>query len=398
MRPEDLYRRPNALAADYAHFRIGERLLLTGHSHQAWPDVGFAAVRQCWLDAAEFVDDKWDRAFGKYEEGCRGYARLLNEPDAAIALGQNTLELVTRFVSALPLKARPRLVSTDGEFHTLRRLLDRLSEDGIEVVKLPASPVETLAERLASAVDDRTSSVFCSTVLFQSARIVPGLPQLAEVCAKYRTELLLDAYHHLNAVPFDPAGLERAYIVGGGYKYCQLGEGVCFLRIPPGCELRPTTTGWFTEFGELASGPRGGVGYGGGGMRFIGATFDPTSYYRAAAVFDFFRDRGLTPEFLRTVSQHQVGLLAEHFDRLNLNPAVIRRDTAVSLDQVGGFLVLDSHHAGEVSKRLKAAGVWTDSRGTALRLGPAPYLCDDQLDEAMAKLGEVCRDGGLTAP
>ncbi len=395
MLPADLYRRPNALAADYSHFRVGERLLLTGHSHQAWPDVGFAAVQRCWLDAAEFVDDKWGPAFGKYEAVCRGYARLLNEPDAAIALGQNTLELVTRFVSALPLNARPRLVATDGEFHTVRRLLDRLSEDGVEVVKVPAAPVETLAERLANAVNDRTAAVFCSTVLFQSARIVPGLPHLAEACAKHGTELLLDSYHHLNAVPFDPTGLERTYIVGGGYKYLQLGEGVCFLRLPPDCQLRPVTTGWFTEFSELASGPRGGVGYGRGGMRFIGATFDPTSVYRAAAVFDFFRDRGLTPELLRTVSRHQVGLLAERFDVLNLNPAVIRRDTAVSLDQLGGFLVLESPHAAEVSKRLKAAGVWTDSRGPALRLGPAPYLCDDQLCDAMAKLGEVCQQTPL---
>ena len=394
MTPADLRRRPNALAADYTHFRVGERLLLTGHSHQAWPDVGFAAVQRCWLDAAELVDDKWGRAFEKYEAVCRGYARLLNEPDAAIALGQNTLELVVRFVSALPLKARPRLVATDGEFHTLRRLLDRLAEEGIEVVKVPASPVETLAERLATEVTDRTAAVFCSTVLFQSARIVPGLPQLSEVCAMHGAELLLDAYHHLNAVPFDPAGLGRAYVVGGGYKYCQLGEGVCFLRLPPDCQLRPVTTGWFTEFGELAAGPRGGVGYGRGGMRFIGATFDPTSYYRAAAVFDFFRDRGLTPEFLRAVSQHQVGLLAERFDALGLNPAVIRRDTAVSLEQLGGFLVLESPHAAEISKRLKEVGVSTDSRGTALRLGPAPYLCDEQLEEAMAKLGEVCRGIG----
>jgi kynureninase len=394
MRPEDLHRRPNALAADYSHFRVAERLLLTGHSHQAWPDVGFAAVQQCWLDAAEFVDDKWGRAFEKYEAVCHGYARLLNEPDAAVALGQNTLELVSRFVSALPLKSRPRLVSTDGEFHTVRRLLDRLAEDGIEVMKLPVAPVETLAARLASAMDDRTAAVFCSTVLFQSARIVPGLPHLAEACAKHGTELLLDTYHHLNAVPFDPTGLERAYIVGGGYKYCQLGEGVCFLRIPPGCKLRPVTTGWFTEFGELAAGPRGGVGYGVGGMRFTGATFDPTSFYRAAAVFDFFRDRGLTPEVLRAVSQHQVGLLTERFDALGLNPVTIRRDTVVTLEQVGGFLVLESPHAAEVSKRLKDVGVSTDSRGTALRLGPAPYLCDDQLEEAMAKLRDVCRDLG----
>ena len=39
----DLTRRPNALAAHYSRFRVGERLLLTGHSHQAWPDVSLEA-------------------------------------------------------------------------------------------------------------------------------------------------------------------------------------------------------------------------------------------------------------------------------------------------------------------------------------------------------------------
>ena len=132
------------------------------------------------------------------------------------------------------------------------------------------------------------------------------------------------------------------YVVGGGYKYCQLGEGACFLRLPRDCSLRPLTTGWFTEFDELAApaAGRSGVGYGRGGMRFIGATFDPTSFYRAAAVFNFFEERRLSLELLRTVSQHQVGLLAERFDALDLDPKLIRRDRDVLLDQVGGFLVL----------------------------------------------------------
>src|SRR5262245_52676775 len=61
--PEALYQTPNALAASYSRFKVDSRILLTGHSHQAWPDCGFEAQQQAWLDAAEFVDDKWERAF-----------------------------------------------------------------------------------------------------------------------------------------------------------------------------------------------------------------------------------------------------------------------------------------------------------------------------------------------
>jgi len=392
MRAEELYAEPNPLARDYTYFRVAERLLLTGHSHQAWPDCGFAAQRQAWLDAAEFVDDKWPHVFAKGAEVQHGFARLLGEPDATIALDQNTLDLVVRFVSALPLRTRPRIIATDGEFHTIRRLLDRLAEEAsVAVVRIAATPVETLADRLALTVDARTSAVLCSSVLYQTSRIVPGLPHLAEACAKYGAELLIDAYHHLNVVPFDLSGLEQAYIVGGGYKYCQLGEGACFLRLPRDCVLRPLTTGWFTEFDALAASSQGRVGYGRGGMRFAGATFEPTSYYRAAAVFAYFRERGLTPDVLREVSQHQVCLLAERFDALDLDPSLIRRDRDVALDQIGGFMVLWTDRAGEISLRLKEAGVWADHRGNALRLGPAPYLCDAQLVDAIFKLGDVCK-------
>lgn len=393
MDPADLYASPNALAADYARFRVGERLLLTGHSHQAWPDVSFAALAQSWLDAAEYVDDKWEAAFARAEDVRRGFARLLGEPGAEIALGASTFELVACFLSALPLKARPRLVSTDGEYHSLRRLLDRLGEDWLEVVKLPAEPVNTLAERLAAAVDDRTAAALVSSVLYQSGRIVPGLERLAAACAHHGAELLIDAYHQLNAVPFSQRGLEGAFVVGGGYKYCQLGEGNAFLRVPPGCTLRPVLTGWYAEFDALAGEPPPGrVGYGRGASRFAGATYDPASHYRGARVFAFFAERGLTPELLREVSQHQVGLLRERFDALDVDPTLLRRDRSMSLAETGGFLTLWSPHAGAVCRRLRDAGVQTDSRGEALRLGPAPYLSDAQLIEAMTRLDMVCRE------
>lgn len=395
MNANDLQRSPNPLARDYSRFRVAERLLLTGHSHQAWPDCGFAAQQQAWLDAAELVDDKWEAAFARADEVRRGYARLMGDPQADVALDVNTLELIVRLLSALPWKTRPKIVTTDGEFHTLRRLTDRLAEDWLDVVKVPAGDVESLSERLAAEVDDRTAAVFVSSVLFRNARIVPGLPELAAVCRRRGAELAIDAYHHLNVVPFSISGLESAFVLGGGYKYCQLGEGNCALRIPPGCGLRPVTTGWFSEFASLSDRPEAGrVDYGEGAARFAGATFDPSSHYRAAAVFEFFAERGLTPELLRTVSRRQIALLAECFDALDLNPSLVRRDVDAPLEQVGGFLVLWSPRAAEIHAGLKRAGVATDYRDEGLRLGPAPYLSDDQLREAMQRLGEVCRELG----
>jgi kynureninase len=40
-------------------------------------------------------------------------------------------------------------------------------------------------------------------------------------------------------------------------------------------------------------------------------------------------------------------------------------------------------------RSLHARGVWTDARGEVLRLGPAPYLSDRQLRDAMGLVGQV---------
>jgi len=392
---QDLAAGPNALAPHYSSFRVSERLLMTGHSHQAWPDVGFEAQQRAWQDAAEQADEKWDAAFEQWMRVCRGYAGLLGDTTGDITLGSNTHELLVRFLSALPLAERPRIVTTDAEFHSARRQLDRLAEEGaVEVVKVAGYPAVGVAERLAAAVDDRTACVIVSAVFFERSHIVPGLADVAAACERHGAELLVDAYHALGAIPFDLTenGLENAFVVGGGYKYLQLGEGNCCLRTPAGCEMRPIITGWFSEFAELADEKTPGeVRYGKGFARFAGSTFDPTSQYRAAAVMDFFAAQGLTPSFLREVSLHQVGVLEETFRRLDLDPAVVRLDESVGADGRGGFLALECADAGLLSSGLREREVRTDFRGPWLRLGPAPYHTDEQLRRAMEALGDVAR-------
>lgn len=391
--PTQLYASPNALAPHYSSFRVADRLLLTGHSHQAWPDCARRGQLRAFDDAAAEVDEKWQGAFVQAERVRAGFARLLGEETAtrSYALAGSTHELVVRFLSALPLRSRPRLVTTDGEFHSIRRQLDRLAEEGVEIVKIPTDEPELIAERLAAAVDERTAAVLVSSVLFGSGRLVRSLGHTLERTQQMGAELLVDVYHHLCAVPFSLAaeGLEGAFVVGGGYKYCQLGEGNCFLRVPPECRLRPVVTGWFAEFDALAARAEPGrVAYGEGGARFAGATYDPTSHYRAAEVFDFFAEMGLSPELLREVSQHQVGLLAHALDALDADPKLVRREQ-VSLEELGGFLVLESPQAGQLCAALRRRGVSSDFRGDRLRFGPAPYLCDQQLIDAMGLLEEV---------
>jgi selenocysteine lyase/cysteine desulfurase len=394
---DELARSPNALAPHYSRFRVSERLLLSGHSHQAWPDVALDGLLACFADAADGVDGKWARADAVAEEVRAGYRRLLEDPGGAVALGPSTHDLVVKLLSALDLRRRPRVVTTDGEFHSLRRQLDRLAQEDLEVVRVAAEPVATLSERLASAIDDRTALVAVSAVLFSTARIVPDLAALAAPCQRHGAELLVDAYHALGPVPFPihDLGLTSAWITGGGYKYLQLGEGNAFLRVPPHAhDVRPTVTGWFAEFDALTRHHEPhAVAWGPPATRFAGGTYDPASNYRAARVLAFFDEHGLDPALLRQVYQHQLRVLADAFDALDLPEGTVARDDH-PLDTLGGFLSLRTPDADGLQRALVERDVFTDSRGDRLRVGPAPYLSDDQLEAAIGVLGEEVRRRG----
>ncbi|QSB04135.1 aminotransferase class V-fold PLP-dependent enzyme [Natronoglycomyces albus] len=393
---------PNVLASHYSRFQVADRLLLTGHSHQAWPDVALDGLTESFTSAARGVDAKWDDALAKADDLRAAVRAWIQDPGADIALGSSTHELLIRLLSGFGIlgakgsgSGRGKIITTDMEFHSATRQLQRLAEDGLEVDVVSAQPVSTLSERIAARCDHHTAAVLVSSVLFTTSQRIPHLDLLATKASKVGAEFIVDAYHHIGPSVFSVAdlGLDSAWIVGGGYKYLQWGEGVCWMRLPAHAQqLRPVVTGWYAQFGALSeSNESGQVAYGPGGQRFAGSTYDPTSHYRAAAVATFFAEQGLTASFLEQVYRHQVGVLMDAFDGLDLPDSVVTRDRSMATEDLGGFLTLSSPHAAQLQQRLADKEVLTDARGAFLRFGPAPYLTDDQLREAMSILGEVAR-------
>jgi kynureninase len=57
----------------------------------------------------------------------------------------------------------------------------------------------------------------------------------------------------------------------------------------------------------------------------------------------------------------------------------------------GGFLAIRSAQAVPAVFSLRARNVFADARGNVLRLGPAPYLSDQQLREAGDIIGDVLK-------
>ncbi len=377
------------LAPHYSRFDVSNRLLFSGHSHQAWPDVAREGQIEAFDVAARSVDDKWSTAFEKTEK-LRSYLRdFYDDPSGRYCVSASTHDLVIKWLSALELPKTKRLVVTDHEFYTLFRQSRRLQEEGIEIEEVPALPLEGFADRINQALEKPATAVMISRIYFENALINPEINEVAEICRNHHTPLLIDDYHGTNVLPLSirENRLEDVYLLIGGYKYLQWGEGNCFLRFPQECKLRPVITGWFAAFSTLQQ-PREhySVEYE-GDQRFGGATYDSTSQYRAARVVDFFREQGLTPEVLQQQYSGQIREMYRQFNGLGFDEDIIRLNHNYPITRNAGFLALYSPYTPKLYQKLKENGVYCDYRGNILRLGPAPYITQSQIDELFEILG-----------
>jgi kynureninase len=378
---------PESLREKYSRFLTNERILLTGHSHQAWPDCAEEGVREAFSDAVAHVDDKWTKAFEKAETIRSTVARHSGVQSYQVALGQNTHELFYRFLTSLK-PSHKHLVASDGEFHSVRRQILALAAEGWTVTWVSTHPVSTLAERLVGSIESNTAAIVCSSVLFETSTIVPHLDDCVRAARASEVEVFIDGYHSFMAHSpnFEPYTCDNAFLSGGGYKYAQWGEGVCWMSVPSHFTGEPSFTGWFSDFANLDGLKTGRLGYGGrAAERFAGSTYDPTSHYRAARVIRFFDDNQLTIEKLRALSQKQTSSLV----------GIVGVDGLVSpleADLRGGFLAYRVEAASSLVAQLRTHKIYADSRGSIIRFGPAPYVTDNEIESA----GHVIR--GLISP
>lgn len=384
---------PLDLAAAFARFRNAdpERLHFAAHSHHFWPDVARDAQIRTWDDAARLADDKWDTVVDTvWRSVSAGIARHLGLADPkTLVPAPNTHEFVNRLLSCCPTERAPRVLTTDGEFHSFRRQAERLAEDGLIVLRaVAAEPFATLVDRLVAAAGKMTPDlVYVSQVLFGSGFALADLSGLVERLAAPDRLIVIDGYHGFLARPTDLSTIaDRAFYIAGGYKYAMAGEGACFMHCPPGIAPRPRNTGWFASFGALSTGSHD-VPYPEDGWRFAGATFDPTALYRMRAVLEWLNAENidaalihahaiaLQSQFMSAMADHAVGPFAAE-----------RLVVPLSEPARGNFLAFEHPDAAQWYRRLHAAGIITDVRGTRLRLGFGLYHTAADVERLVARL------------
>lgn len=349
------------------------------HSHHYWPDVTLEASIQYWKDSAKYVDSKWDHFFGvKIPSAQALIAEVLNisKPEQ-IVFAPNTHELVYRVLTSFSHLPKTRVLTTDSEFHSFERQINRLSEGGRFIVeKVSTLDSETFEDRfIAEIKSQKYDLIFFSQVFFNSGFAV-DLNRIVQAVENSETVIVIDGYHGFMALPTDLRALEnRVFYIAGSYKYAQGGEGACFMHVPAGCQLRPEYTGWFASFDELAK--RGSeVKYSEDGMRFAGSTLDLTAVYRLEAVLQLFKNENITVTDIHThiqkLQKNFLGTLSELKHPHLCEENILRND----FKNHGHFYAFElgaTRLAMDVYEELRRQGIVTDYRGSRLRFGFGLY-------------------------
>jgi selenocysteine lyase/cysteine desulfurase len=358
------------------------------HSHHYWPDCTRDAHIQYWDDSAKMVDDKWGHIFGeKLQAVQKQICEILNIQEyAQLTFASNTHELAYRVLSCFYGQKKIKILTTDSEFYSFDRQVNRLVESGfVEVTKVPLQPYETFPERFSKQSQEQDYDItFFSHVFFNSAYAVENLTNFVEGLNQNST-IIIDSYHGFMALPTDLSQLEgKVFYLGGGYKYAAAGEGACFLISPKSFKLNPVNTGWFAQLGNLSNASSDSVKFSTDGYRFAGSTQDFSALYRMNAVFDLYKNEGITVE---KIHHHVVSKQKLFLEKI--------KDTCwfaclkTPLNSHGHFLAFElksAHKCEEIHNKLKEKGIETDYRKNIIRFGFSMYHDDSDIEQLAKKV------------
>lgn len=387
----------------YSRFLNGHegKLHFAAHSHHFWPDVTREAQLEYWDDCAKASDEKWNKVFSIVVPKTQTHiANILNIKDKnQIVLAPNTHELTTRILSLFLGKKNLSILTTQSEFHSWRRQILRLMEiPEIKVNMVAMSEKKELIKNLKTELSKKPDIFFISQVFFDSGIALTDaeLMELHEAKSP-ETLMVVDGYHGFAAIPTNLSQLEgKIFYLGGGYKYGQGGEGVGFLVVPKG-NWRPAYTGWYAEYAHLSKPQGAQVGYSDDGMAFMGATQDPTGYYRFNATWDLFSQENLSVtkihDFVKSLQKEFLKSIPDNFT----SSQKLRPLYDINLEWHGHFLTFESDSEEDATKTqeaLKKLNVVIDRRGKRLRFGFGLYQnLDDVRDlcERLKNLAPVFR-------
>jgi kynureninase len=286
---------------------------------------------------------------------------------------------------------RTKIVTDAMHFPSILYILREKERDGASVVVVPsADGIGVDTERLIAAIDETTSYVSISHVLFKSAYI-HDVGAIAERARRVGALLVVDGYQSIGVIPVDVHALGADVYIGGCLKWLCGGPGAAFLWVDPevGKRLRPRMTGCMSHEQPFSFEPV--LQRRRDAWRFLHGTPAISALYAARPGLEIIGRIGAVA--IRNKSLRQTARLIDLVEARGYR-CNVPRDPA----RRGGTVAIDLEHGYEISRALKAVDILCDYRkGAGIRFSPHFYTRDDELECAIDATAEIVRTGAWRA-
>jgi kynureninase len=286
---------------------------------------------------------------------------------------------------------RSKIVTDQMHFPSILYLIEEQRRLGAQVDVVPSKDgIEVDAGRLIEAIDQETALVSISHVLFKSA-FMHDVAAITERARRFGAVTVIDGYQAVGAIPVDVRALGADIYIGGCLKWLCGGPGAAFVWVDPALRrrLEPKLTGWMSHqrpFDFQAKLVRRDDAW-----RLLNGTPNIPGLYAARPGLEIINKIGAQAIRAKSLRQTErlLALAAQ---------AGYRCTTPRDPGRRGGTVALDIENGYEISQSLKSLDILCDYRpGAGIRLSPHFYNRDDELDAAIAAIGEIRATGAWRA-
>jgi kynureninase len=196
--------------------------------------------------------------------------------------------------------------------------------------------------------------------------------------------VVLDVYQAAGTVPLHLEAIGTDFAVGGSVKWLCGGPGAGYLYVRPDLAptLEPGIVGWAAHATPFAF-ETGPIEYAAAPERFQSGTPNVPSLYSARAGYEIVARIGV-----ETIRRHSLRLTRRMIDRAL--EAGYRVNTPLDDEARGGAVIIDAPNGAAVADELIRREIIVDYRpGAGIRMAPHFYNTMDDVEHAMAVLGEI---------
>ncbi len=338
------------------------------------------AAYEEYLDGWDANGAEWAHWVERAEAARAAFARLLGASPGEVAVTTSVSQGVSAIVSALDLRARPRIVISEYEFPTVGQIAHAQELRGAEVVHVtPEADGSIPPERFAEAIDERTSLVCCTTVSYRTGHR-HDVAEIARLAHEAGALCLADSYQAIGAIDFDTRDLGVDFVTGGTVKYLLASAGLGFLYVRGELfpALLPTQTGWFADE-DIFQMDISDYSPAADARRFDAGTPPVPNIYAGLAGVSIVEEAGT-----RAIEEHVRGLTARLIDGLDELGAVVV--TPREPERRGPLVCVKSTDVHTLVDALGGERIVCSERDSNLRIALHLYNVDEDVDTILAAL------------